>query len=172
MQKNKIFSLLLFPLILVCIALVACSNSGEGQALRIDSPAPDFKLTELNGQKVSLSDFRGKTVFINFWATTCGPCVNEMPVLQEFSDSLSGIQVVFVSINTGEDINVVRDFILKNKYTFPVLLDSQYEVTGKYNVRYIPASYFIDKAGLVKINLVGPFKNKEAIDKQLAGLLP
>jgi thiol-disulfide isomerase/thioredoxin len=109
---------------------------------------------------------------INFWATTCGPCVNEMPVLEEFSNSLSGTEVVFLSINIGEDISTVKDFIQSNHYTFPVLLDSQYEVAGKYNVRYIPNSYFIDKEGLVKVNLVGPFKNKLAIEKQLASFLP
>ena len=170
MQKKTFFGLIFSLVSAICLTLVACSS--DSQPLKIDSPAPGFELSDLNGQRVSLKEFRGKTVFINFWATTCGPCVSEMPVLQEFSSSLSGREVVFISINTGEDINVVKDFIQKNQYTFPVLLDSQYKVAGQYNVRYIPTSFFIDKDGLLKINLVGPFKDKTSIEKQLASFLP
>jgi peroxiredoxin len=170
---KKTFSILLNIIFLLGILVHASCSSNEGEkALLIDNPAPDFRLANLSGQKVSLGDFHGKTLVINFWATTCGPCVNEMPVLEEFSNSLSGTEVVFLSINIGEDISTVKDFIQSNHYTFPVLLDSQYEVAGKYNVRYIPNSYFIDKEGLVKVNLVGPFKNKLAIEKQLASFLP
>jgi peroxiredoxin len=170
---KKIFSILLNIILLLGFLLhTSCSINGVGTALPIDNPAPDFSLSDLSGQKVSLDDFRGKTIVINFWATTCGPCVNEMPVLEEFSNSLSGTEIVFLSINIGEDINTVKDFIQSYHYTFPVLLDSQYEVAGKYNVRYIPNSYFVDKEGLVKVNMVGPFKNKMSIEKQLASFLP
>jgi peroxiredoxin len=154
-----------------CLVAAACSGSSEGQALQIDSQAPEFTLMDLNGQEVNLADFRGKTLLINFWATTCGPCVTEMPVFQEFTNSLDG-NTAFVAIDIGEDPNLVKEFIRNNGYTFQVLLDSQGEVARKYNIRYTPTSIFLDSKGLMKINMIGPFKNKESINKQLAGILP
>ena len=78
--------------------------------------------------------------------------------------------VVLLTINIGEDPATVKNFIQTNKYTFPVLLDSQYEVAGKYNVQYIPTSFFIDKDGKIKTDMIGPFKNKAAIEKEMAEL--
>jgi thiol-disulfide isomerase/thioredoxin len=170
-MKNLISILVIGILAFICLLQPACSSNDENQTSRTDIIAPGFSLSNLNGQKVSLSDFRGKTVLLNFWATTCPPCVADMPVFEEFTKS-AATNISFISIDIGEDPNLVKNFIQKNGYTFPVLLDSQYEVAGKYNIRYTPTSIFIDTKGLVRITKVGAFKDKASIEEQIAGILP
>jgi peroxiredoxin len=152
------------------LTLVACS-SGTSAQIVIDSPAPDFRLKNLEGQTVSLSSFLGKPVFLNFWATTCGPCIEEMPYLQQIQNDWASKGLVFLSINIGEDTDRVKHFIQSYQYTFPVLLDSQYEVAGKYNVRYTPTSIFIDTEGKIKTDIIGAFKNKASVEKEIASLI-
>ena len=168
---NKVIGIIwVFILAVGVITLAGCS--GSSQSLYIDSPAPDFKLNDVNWQPVSLSSFQGKTVLINFWATTCPPCVEEMPYLQAIhnNESAKG-NLVLLMIDAGEDKTTVKNFIQSNKYTFPVLIDSQYEVAGKYNIQYTPTTILIDKQGKIKFNIVGAFKDQAAIEKQLAGFL-
>lgn len=162
------------------IALTGCySVSGQpgsgqqSQSLNLDKPAPEFTLNDLQGKPVSLSSFRGKVVILNFWATYCPPCVEEMPHLQAFYKDWVDKDVVLLAINAGgEDFSTVNSFMQKNGYTFTVLLDSRGEVAGKYNVNLIPVSVFIDQEGKIKNRVTGAFRNKAAIEKQLAGLLP
>lgn len=152
-------------------ALVGCSSGADAQ-LAINSSAPDFKLKNLEGQALSLNSFLGKPVFLNFWTTTCGPCVNEMPYLQQIQNDWAAKGLVILSINLGEDSQRVKNFIQSNQYTFSVLLDSQYEVAGKYNVRYTPTSVFVDAKGKIKAAIIGAFKNKASIEKEIAILFP
>jgi peroxiredoxin len=167
-MKSLLRISLALALISGIILLTACAG-GNGQVLTINSPAPDFQLKDLDGQSVSLGSFLGKTVLINFWATTCPPCVGEMPHLQDLYNSwVKRNDVVLLTINGGETFETVKKFIQTNQYTFPVLLDSRYEVAAKYNVKYIPNSFFIDKKGNIKISVIGPFKNKAAIEAELA----
>jgi peroxiredoxin len=147
------------------LALPACSGA-KAQSSRPDDPAPDFRLDNLDRQSVSLSSFRGKTVFLNFWATTCPPCVAEMPHIQEFyRDWAEQNGVMVLAINNGEDAATVRNFLQKGGYTFPVLMDSRGQVSQIYRVIYIPTSIIIDPRGLIKYRVVGPFQNKAAIIK-------
>jgi peroxiredoxin len=152
------------------LTLGACSGGTSAQ-MAIDSPAPDFKLSNLEGQTVSLSSFLGKPVFINFWTTTCGPCVQEMPYLQQIQNDWASKGLIVLSINLGEDTDRVENFIRSHNYTFPVLLDSRYEVAGKYNVRYTPTSIFIDTEGKIKADIIGAFKNKASIEKEIESLI-
>ena len=152
------------------LILVACSGRTSAQMV-IDSPAPDFKLSNLEGQTVSLSSFLGNPVFINFWTTTCGPCVEEMPYLQQIQNDWASKGLIILSIDLGEDTDRVKNFIRSHNYTFPVLLDSQYEVAGKYNVRYTPTSIFIDTEGKIKADIIGAFKNTASIEKEIKTLI-
>jgi thiol-disulfide isomerase/thioredoxin len=122
---------------------------------------------------VSLSDLRGKVVLINFWATTCPPCVEEMPTFQSlYQDWSARNDVVFLAIDTGESAGTVNDFMLANKYTFTVLLDSQYKATEDFAIQYTPTTVLIDKDGNLKYRVVGPFKDKAAILKAIGKYLP
>jgi thiol-disulfide isomerase/thioredoxin len=109
--------------------------------------APDFTLESLNGDKISLSDYRGKYVLVNFWATWCGFCDMEMPDLQKFNNENEDL--VVLAVNVMEEKKNVQDYIEKGGYDFDVVLDSDGAVTGTYLVSGFPTSYFIDKGGIL-----------------------
>ena len=107
----------------------------------------DFTLEDLNGNKVTLSQLKGKKVFLNFWATWCPPCKAEMPDIEKLYQETKDSDLVILAVNAGDDKKTVQDFIAKNNYNFSVLLDSDGEVSQLYQVTGIPTSYFIDTEG-------------------------
>lgn len=109
--------------------------------------APDFTLVDLDGKEVSLSDFRGKYVLINFWATWCQYCDLEMPDLDRLYKENEDL--VVLAVNVQEEKGVVEDYIKKGGYTFPVVLDEEGYVSLTYLVSSYPTSYFVDKEGIL-----------------------
>ena len=114
------------------------------------SEAPDFTVYDLEGNAHQLSDFRGKPVLLNFWASWCGPCQKEMPDFQEFYESY-GDQVNFVIVNLTdgrrETVETASAFIAEKGYTFPVFYDTGREAAVKYGISSVPMSFFIDAEG-------------------------
>ena len=162
-----------FTGILIISLLLIAAGCGGSQELRINSPAPAFKLKDLSGQSVALSSFKGKTVFLHFWDTTFQTCIDEMPIFQQIHEEWSKDgRVVLVTVNASNSTEAIKTFMQSHNYTFMVLLDSQYGTAGKYNVQYVPDSFLIDPAGVLKLNIAGSFKTKEALQKQLQGYLP
>ena len=143
------------------------------QGFQAGNLAPDFQLADMDGQSVSLSDFRGKTILLNFWASWCGPCRAEMPFIQEvFEDKRwSDNGLVILAINLGEDPATVKRFMQNNEISFPVLLDIKQNVALEYNIRNIPASFFIDKDGIIRDKVVGAFPSKAEIEGRLGNLV-
>ena len=118
-------------------------------------PSVDFALRDLTGKTVSLSDYEGEFVFLNFWATWCPPCREEMPSMEVLHERTKGMPFRIVAVNVGEDQQTVASFIEREGYTFPVLLDESSGVSQNYSVRGIPTSYFITPDGLIVGMLVG-----------------
>jgi len=167
-KMNKTKKMLIWFSALLLIAGMLLFPACSGTENTDSSAAPDFSLNDLSGQPVSLSSLKGRTVLINFWTTTCPPCVAEMPHFQELQqDWAARDDVALLAINMGESAATVGTFIQKNNYSFPVLLDSQLNVSSKYKIRYTPTSILIGKDGQVKQKVIGPFKNKEAILKAI-----
>jgi peroxiredoxin len=121
----------------------------------IKTKAIDFKLKDLNGQELSLSDLKGKKVFLNFWATWCPPCKAEMPEIEKLYQETKDTDLVIVAVEIGEPLDTVKPFIENNKYNFKVLLDPDQSVATKYNITSIPTSYFIDTEGNIVSKHVG-----------------
>jgi len=120
----------------------------EQVTLERGKPAPDFTLTTLAGEEVSLSDYEGKIVMMNFWATWCTYCDQEMPDLQRLYEENKDKDFVVLAVNVGEDEKTAGDYIEEGGYTFPVLLDEDSKVAQqKYYVSAYPTSYYIDKDG-------------------------
>lgn len=129
------------------------SNKTSSEAPKVK--AIDFKLKDLNGKEVSLSDYKGKKVFLNFWASWCPPCKAEMPEMEKLYQETKDSDLVILAVNLAEDKSTVQKFISGNKYNFPVLLDSDNSVAIKYQVASIPTSYFIDKDGNIVAKHIG-----------------
>lgn len=117
--------------------------------------ATDFKLKDLSGKEVSLSDYKGKKVFLNFWASWCPPCKAEMPEMQKLYEETKDSDLVILAVNLAEDKSTVQNFIKDNQYKFPVLLDTDNAVASNYQVVSIPTSFFIDKEGNIVDKHIG-----------------
>ncbi len=137
--------LLSFALLFAGLAPTPAEAVGEA--------APGFTLRDINAKNVSLSDFKGQVVLLQFWATWCGPCQAEMPSLQKFYTELKdkGFTVLSISIDDARASSMVKPLIMKNRYTFPVLLDTQTTVVAQYNPgKQIPYSVLIDREGRIQ----------------------
>jgi thiol-disulfide isomerase/thioredoxin len=122
------------------------TNQGSGDEEIVDSmDALDFILEDMNGNKVALSDYKGKTIFLNFWASWCGPCKFEMPFIEQLYQDNKDSDLVVITVNLQETKEIVGGFMTDNKYSFPVLLDEQGEVGYQYGISGIPLSLLINK---------------------------
>jgi thiol-disulfide isomerase/thioredoxin len=117
--------------------------------------APNFTLTNLDSETVSLSDFKGKNVYLNFWASWCGPCKLEMPDLEKISQEYQDKDLVVLAVNVGENQNKVQAFMDANEFSFPVLLDPQGKAAKTYKVSSIPVSIFINEEGIIVNKKIG-----------------
>ncbi len=127
--------------------IFACLFSLSLQAKELSGPAPDFTLTTLDGDKVKLSDLKGQVVMINFWASWCGPCRQEMPLLNDIYAGYKKAGFVLLGVNLDESADDAKDFLKKTPVNFPVLLDSQGKVADLYKNQAMPSSYFVDRKG-------------------------
>ena len=117
--------------------------------------ATDFTLDSLDGKTSSLSAYRGRFVFLNFWATWCPPCRSEMPAMQALYSRLEARGFVILAVDLAEKADTVRAYVKKNAFTFPVLLDKTGEVGGTYGAQSIPTTYLIDREGKVLARGIG-----------------
>lgn len=145
--------------LLVLLAMLSIGAMAVRVGVRIGDSGPDFKLQDLAGKEVSLKDFRGKAVVLNFWATWCPPCRAELPDFQK--EHKGARDFVILTVNQQEDKKTVSSFMNKGKYTFPVLLDLKGTVGSLYQVRGIPTTYFIDKKGIIRDVAVGALTGRQ-----------
>ncbi len=128
----------------------------------------DFHLTDLEGKSQSLSQYRGKIVLVNFWATWCKPCTTEMPAMQASFDKLRDKGFVVLAINELEDDAKVREHIKQYGHTFPVLMDRDNKVANQFGVFGLPVSVFIDEKGIVQEYIKGGLLTEQRIDDVVA----
>jgi len=121
----------------------------------IGYPAPDFTLTDLDGNTVHLTDLRGKVVFLNFWAIGCPPCRFEMPAMEEVYQEYRDEDVVIIGIDLGEPGSSVKNFVETNGYSWTFVIDTYGQIAWEYTVSGIPTSFFIDKDGIIRALQVG-----------------
>ena len=115
----------------------------------------DFTLSALDGSNVTLSDLKGKVVFLNFWATWCGPCEAEMPSMESLYQKLKDKGFVILAMNLRETNAQVSDFMKKYKLSFTALLDRTGRIGSLYGVQAIPTSYIIDRNGFIVARMIG-----------------
>lgn len=138
--------------------------------VQVNYPAPDLSLTDLQGNPVSLSDYRGQTVLVNNWATWCPPCKVEMPTLQAYYEAHRGQNFTIIAIEAGEPVNEVADFVQHYGLTFPVWTDPTLKAMIAFRYPGLPSSYVIDASGKVRLAWAGAI-SKEALDQYVTPLL-
>jgi peroxiredoxin len=118
---------------------------------RTEKPAPDFSLQDIKGNMVNLADFRGKSILLNFWATWCEACKEEMPSMQRLYDTLSsqGVEVVAISIDR-RNFDRIKEFAKEYNLTFPILWDPDQKVRKHYYIMGLPTTYLIDPEGKLR----------------------
>ena len=135
--------------------------------------APDFTFYDLEGNAHKLSDFRGKPVILNFWASWCGPCKAEMPDFEEAYKAYGeDVQFLIVNLTDGssETVETASSYIAEQGYTFPVYYDSAMEGAMAYSIYAIPVSYFIDAEGSLRATHEG-MMTAEALEENIAALM-
>jgi peroxiredoxin len=141
-------------LIMSLCTLSACSRK-ESPALE-GKPAPDFTLKDMSGKQVRLSDLKGKVVMLNFWATWCPPCREEIPSMFKLNSLMAGkpFQMLAVSIDEGGE-KVVSEFFKGAGATLPVLLDTDNAVSRRYGTTGVPETFIVDSKGVILKKVVG-----------------
>ncbi len=126
---------------------ISISLVGTASAAPISGPAPDFTLKSLDGTNMKLSELRGNVVLINFWASWCGPCRQEMPLLNQIHNKYAPLGFTVLGVNVEEQVANARGFIKDYPVDFPILLDSSNQVSKLYKVIAMPTTVVVDRDG-------------------------
>lgn len=164
-KRKLIFLSVAFVLVIAIAVLSYDYINGKYDAIEAESTtsktatkAPDFSVSDEEGAEVSFSDFVGKPIIINFWASWCGPCVSEMPVFDKLYKEI-GDDIVFLMVNltdgSRETTAKAKSFVEKGGYSFPIFYDTKYSAATVYGVSSIPATVFIDSDGNIKDSYLG-----------------
>ncbi len=140
--------------LLILITLAGCSRGNKDQSAPSTTSADDIKkvkLTDLNDREIDLDQFKGKAVFINFWATWCRPCLQEMPSIESAQAQLKDQNVVFL-LASNEEINKIESFIKKHSYTFQYVHLENMEELG---IQALPTTYIFNSEGILKFSESG-----------------
>jgi len=142
------------------------------QASMVGSVAPDFSLQDLSSQTVTLQQFKGKVLFLDFWAPWCDPCREELPALDVLYKKYVSDGFVIVGLDMDTSENLVKEFLQKVPLTFTILIDSKGAVRWKYRIRSLPTAYIIGKDGIVRYVHMGYGKEYlQMYEKEIVELL-
>ncbi|HEX9991220.1 MAG TPA: redoxin domain-containing protein [Chloroflexia bacterium] len=153
------------------------SRSGDlSTGARVGALAPDFTLVDaLTGESVSLASLKGKPVWINFWATWCPPCRQEMPQMQQFYEKYHAQGLAIVGVNVQESDSQVQQYVKEGAYTWTFVLDPEGTTTDRYLIGGLPSHFFIDAEGVVQAVHMGGLENmaghKAPVEEYLAKIM-
>ena len=170
--KNTFRLGMIFMLLAVLPFVLSC-GPGEGPPQKskpLVEIAPDFTLETLEGEKVSMKDLKGSPVFLNFWASWCRPCREEMPDVEKIHQAYGKKGLKVYAINAREDKETIENFKKSMGMGAPILLDTTGDVMKLYKIFGLPVSYFIDKEGKVAASIMGKMAYED-MDIQVNGVL-
>ena len=163
-RRVNLQSIVLIVLVVVGVGIIVLLQSKDSSfspsgkpLLGKGVPAPDFTFPGLDGKKVRLTDYKGKVVLLNIWATWCAPCVAEMPSMEKLYQELKseGFEILAASIDVS-GAKVVIPFIKKHRLSFPALTDTKGAIKNLYLTTGVPESFIIDKDGIIEERVIGP----------------
>lgn len=149
---------------------LACSESGAGRRfgapapVDVGRPAPSYGAVAMNGDSVTLQQLRGKPVLLNVWATWCHPCRDEIPVLQALYDRYRdrGLELIGVSVDASGTEDVIREFAERYRMSYPIWRDPAETVSSRFLVVGVPATFLIDRAGVLRWKKTGPIGPRDS----------
>ncbi len=124
--------------------------TGGAQAVAVKENAPDFTLKTLTGNNLRLEEYRGQVVLLNFWASWCGPCRQEMPILDRLHQRYEDTGFAVLGVNVEGKAEPAQDIVDKTKVTFPVLIDQAQATSKLYNLQAMPSTVVIDRDGVIR----------------------
>ncbi|MGB3261008.1 peroxiredoxin family protein [Paenisporosarcina sp.] len=181
-MTKKVFGLVILAALIIIVIVTMVKNNmdqeksidneqlgtemtgvASSEGLNKGNTAPDFELTTLDGKKVKLSDYQGKKVILNFWATWCPPCKAEMPHMQNYYEDFAeqeNVEILAVNLTSGDSADKVDDFVRDYGLTFPIPMDVEGAVGQTFEAITIPTSYMIDTKGRIQNKIVGPMDDQ------------
>jgi cytochrome c biogenesis protein CcmG/thiol:disulfide interchange protein DsbE len=131
----------------------------ERGSVSINSPAPVFTLPDLSNSIIRLDDYLGRIVIINFWASWCAPCKEEMPFLDEYGQEYSN-RLIVLGVAVADTVEAVQKFLDSNPVTYPIVIDQKGLVGATYHVFGYPTTYFVDEAGIIRGKYIGAITSR------------
>lgn len=143
--------------VLLLLAVLLQTAVAEQTLSRLPQPvdAADFQLMDLRGNTKTLADYAGKPLIVNFWATWCPPCREEMPSMNRAWEKIRHEGIAMIAVNSGEDLESVSAFLTSFPVSFPVLLDPNSELTGSWPIRGLPTTFVLDNSGKIVYRATG-----------------
>ena len=159
------------PLLLLSgFGAVLLSRGPVATPTRVGSMAPDFSLADLDGNPVRLAELRGRPVIVNFWASWCGPCVEEFPLLREAAARHADEGLAIVGVVYQDRSEAARDFMARNGATWPAAMDPGDRVASAYGILGPPETFFIGRDGTIVARQIGQF-SAESLDDKVAAII-
>jgi peroxiredoxin len=168
-----IFMIVAGLLVIVLSVTWAIKNrTTPSQLPEVGRALPDFNLPDLDGKMVRLSDYRGRPVLINFWATWCPPCRAEMDDLEAFYYDHQKEGLMILAVNSGESRDIAAEFAQELGLSFTVLLDEDFTISDQWLINSLPTSILVDRDGVVQVIHVGLFSAEQMDEELLPHLTP
>jgi peroxiredoxin len=136
----------------------------------VNFPAPDIRLTDLQDKPVAFSDYKGRVILYNAWATWCAPCEEEMPTLEAYYQAHQQDGFVVIAIEDGQPVSAVADYVKMHGLTFPVWPDLKWIATKSFGVNHLPISYVIDRRGVARLSWAGAI-TRDSLEQYVTPLL-
>ena len=160
MLRKRRFTALFLNVLFFVFFIAGCENIAglkEIKKIEIGKPAPDFVLQDVSGDTWKLSSLKGKAVFINFWASWCKPCRDEMPSMEALNKAMAGQPFQMLAIVFNDDLDTANRFARGLGVTFPVLVNPEPELTEAYMITGVPETFLIDVDGILRHRFIGPY---------------
>lgn len=172
-KRRLVIRILILALIIAALiyTLYMTFSKDKKEVISIGDEAPNFILKDNNGREFQLSDYKGKGVFLNFWATYCEPCKQEMPYMNNVFSEYQALGVEILAINSGEGKLIVDKFIDKYGLDFPVLYDHEGTVTSLYDFISLPTTFLIDENGKI-VDVITGTLSEESIRTSMDKIKP
>ncbi|MBS2969459.1 thiol-disulfide oxidoreductase ResA [Metabacillus sp. KIGAM252] len=174
MEKRKrlvVRSAILFVLAAALAYTLYSNFFANKERVKVGSEAPDFVVTDLEGERHQLSEYRGKGVLLNFWGTWCEPCKREMPYMDNQYDHYKNLGVEIIAVNIAESDVAVNSFAKQYGLTFPIGIDKDRQILDEYGVKPLPTTFLIDKTGKVT-NIVKGQQTERNIRDMMESIKP